>query len=99
MNVLTEKNIYIEYVYSDKHDKNLIEFKKKEKQFCFPAWFLKSVNQGILKPWQVTVTKSDKLKTHLRHLACTYSVTPGTSVTDHRPRTGPTLWTGWKLKN
>lgn len=37
MNVLTEKNIYIEYVYSDKHDKNLIEFKKKEKQFCFPA--------------------------------------------------------------
>lgn len=38
MNVLTEKkpNIYIEYVYSDKHDKNLIEFKKKKKNnFAF----------------------------------------------------------------
>lgn len=39
MNVLTEKtpqHLYIEYVYSDKHDKNLIELKKKKKDnFAF----------------------------------------------------------------
>ena len=34
------------------------------------------INQAILKLWQVMVTKSDKVKTHLRHLACTYFVTP-----------------------
>lgn len=61
MNVLTEKtpqHLYIEYVYSDKHDKNLIELKKKRRTILLS--FLKSllfkkilgicVNQGILKP-------------------------------------------------
>lgn len=44
MNVLTEKtpqHLYIEYVYSDKHDKNLIEFKKKRRTILLSCLIFK----------------------------------------------------------